>query len=398
MSGEERTQISFVWAWPELGTKAVERLKVLAEELEYLRRVSDDGEWHHVEAFLAKAGTARYRLLNEPKICFQGQWCPIELYVAFYEKSKTITIVAATCLPHGGDRTDEVVDFVTASLQSFTGRGHCSAASPLQVKTSDGTDVNSIHEAVVRSISTFDPRIADRALDAGHSWCVELRRETDEDAGRLERNWPQEYAMTVGDEGWRFIDADCARQRLGEPWTTRTIVDVRSVGRGVLVVNTKGPDYIAKQGEFCRNFFGAEEPYFAINSRIAGLDHGVLHALERVTIRRVFATAWLEDVHQARSEGDVRHRRLVRSTLDQVSELLNPQLMPEVDSMERMFLERMGLAGLVAQLDRVANSVDEQTRFDYETSVNRKIALLTWLIVLLTLATVVLGIVTLLKG
>lgn len=93
------------------------------------------------------------------------------------------------------------------------------------------------------------------------------------------------YGLLSGDEGWRFVPTDLARQRLRQTWGSRGFYRVCALGSSVLILNFDGEtthtdsSYRTKQRQLWTHYYGAVPPYFSVDSEIAGLHHGPLVAL-----------------------------------------------------------------------------------------------------------------------
>lgn len=386
------TFLSFVWAFPKVAES--DALQFIEPGLTTgdLLQLSAQAEWSIVEGFLSKAigttstATSRYKLSGTLQAQLAGQTFDILLHLAWHQPYESVTAIASLEVP--GPLTPERADLVIALSQSFSGRN-----SDGQMLTGwADEDIHSLRDAVAKRLGEIG-RSSDRWFAAGPAMSLCVERRAWDGSTVVERGDVAEtvcpksidYGLATADEGWRHVGEATAVERLGAAWGTRTFVEVRCAGSGVIVHNRKGASYVAGQSQYLKEFFGTVDPYFGLDSRIGGLDHGILSALERVTIRRARAELWLDTV---RRNVDAGPFKLVRSGLDDVSELLNSFLISEVDALERLLGERMGLSALVSQLDRVASAIDEQTRFDYENKVNRRIAILTWATVGLTVVTI----------
>lgn len=379
------TLVSFVWAIPSFSEESVMRYRHIGATKRAVHELDETSDWSVVEEFLSSGATARRRLISGPVLDLADASLPVEVHTTWHERYGTATVIASVDLTSVvTPKEPEAADVVVAVIQSMLGRPSNGGEMTARAGTETG---GSLREAVFSALQEIDPQL--EGVDShAHAWCIELRDPRPLDDAEFS-DWRQAYGMAAGDEGWRFISPDLAASRMESVWATRDFVDVRTAGHGVLLRNAKGPDYVKSQAEFMRRFFGAEEPYFALSPAVAGLDHGVLHALERVTVRRALASEWLNEVRRLHEGRHPEARELVRMKLDHINELLNSQLIAEVDSMEKILGDRHGLTVLVDQLDRLGDAMDEQTRFAHEASVNRRITRLTWITIVLTVVTVV---------
>ncbi|MFE0025753.1 hypothetical protein [Amycolatopsis sp. NPDC059021] len=226
-------------------------------------------------------------------------------------------------------------------------------------------------------------------------WCVELRGYDGRPPAPVVAADPRPYyGLATSDEGWRFVPREVARDALGPSWGTRSFVAAYAMATGIVCLNSKDDEYIDHQRELAVRRFGEPEPYFGIDSSVAGLDHGMLFVLERVLIRMALADQWLRRAQRAHAEGGdpASRTRLLRGSLDDILEMLNSVLPAEVDSLERRLVTSMGVERIIRQLDRQAQAMDEETRYSYENTVSARVTRLTRVTVLLTVVTIVLGV------
>lgn len=87
-----------------------------------------------------------------------------------------------------------------------------------------------------------------------------------------------------------------------------------------------------------------------------------------------------------------RKRRLLRGSLDDLLEMLNSVLPPEIDSLERRLVTTMGVERVIQHLDRQAEAMDDETRYSYESVVSARVTRLTVVTVILTVVTIILGV------
>jgi hypothetical protein len=123
----------------------------------------------------------------------------------------------------------------------------------------------------------------------------------------------------------------------------------------------------------------------------------MLFILERVLIRMALADQWLHRAQQGRGEPvdssrSATRERLLRGSLDDILEMLNSVLPPEIDSLERRLVTSMGVDRIIRQLDRQAEAMDEETRYSYESVVSARVTRLTVVTVVLTIVTIILGV------
>ncbi len=392
----------FAWAVPLSRAEAKrvfdsERGKALLAPLEGELQA----EWSAAESFLASYSEAPdRRLLRAPDggealtIGLGEQRLPCRALITWHPAYHAMTVAFTTTIDapdHDSPAAD--VDLAIAVLQSLQGR--VAKGDGALRGCYRGEPMPSLLAAVT---AAFADLVEGCEITEGlhrKGWCVELRAHDGRPPSAAVAHDPRPYyGLATGDEGWRFVPHDVAREALGPSWGTRTFVAAYTMATGIICLNAKGDEYVDHQHELAVRRFGAPEPYFGIDSDIAGLDHGMLFILERVLIRMALADQWLRRAAEdLQTGGDPASRgQLLRGSLDDILEMLNSALPPEVDSLERRLVTSMGVERIIRQLDRHAEAMDESTRYAYENTVSSRVTRLTVVTVVLTVVTIVLGV------
>ena len=325
---------------------------------------------------------------------------PCRLIITRRADYRAVTLIVAIIVPGQANKVSDVdIDLAIALLQGLDDHPctHLDRKDTREVHGRyRGNRYSSIRGAVV---AAFEELTADFGVSGGldrKAWCVELRGYHGHPAHEPVSADPRPfYGLATGDEGWRFVPMAVAAERLGPYWGTRTFVAVYTMESGAVCLNNKGSDYIDRQHEFTQKHFGEAASYFALDSEVAGLDHGTLFVLERVLVRLAQAD---QSLHQAQpltgpdmSKRSFNRNRLMRGSLDDLLLMLNSVLLPEVDSLERQVIIKMGVERMISRLDRQAQAIDKETRYAYESLVSRRVTRLTVLTIILTVVTIVLG-------
>ncbi|WP_410661898.1 hypothetical protein [Amycolatopsis sp. lyj-84] len=388
--------LTFAWAVPLSGKEAA---KVLDGGRDRGLLVHLDGklgeEWAAAENFLTSYTTPPLRRVLRKRtggsrlsIRVGGVSLPCELVVTWHPAYHAMTLVLATTITGPAvDRPAAEFDLAIAVLQSLQGRETTNGEDGLH----GGYGEKSFPSLLKAVTHIFEDLTKGCGLTEGlgrKGWCVELRsHDGHPPAQRVAADPRPYYGLATSDEGWRFVPREVARDALGPSWGTRSFVAAYTMAGGIVCLNSKDSEYVEHQDELMRGPFGAAEPYFGIDSDIGGLDHGMLFILERVLIRMALADQWLASIRKGASR-----TRLLRGSLDDILEMLHSVLPPEVDSLERRLVTSMGVERIIAQLDRQAEAMDEETRYAYENTVSARVTRLTVVTVVLTVVTIVLGV------
>lgn len=401
------TLLSFAWAVP-LSREQSALVFDRGLRTGLLRPLDGDvgREWSSAESFLAShtAPPRRCLLADDPLAISAGPIrMPCRVVVTWHPAYHSMTVIVATTIarPNAASPASDV-DLCIAVQQSLHGRV---SEGPDGMRGSyRGRAHPSARESVAEAFAELT-RDCERIENLHRKgWCVEVRSHDGQPPGqRVDADPRPFYGLATSDEGWRFVPSDVAREALGNPWGTRSFVAAYAMAHSVVCLNSKGTKYAEHQRELALAHFGKTEPYFDIDSPIAGLDHGMLFILERVLIRMALADRWLHSAQQPNELADgpksiirkrrsVIRKRLLRGSLDNILEMLDSVLPAEIDSLERRLVSTMGVERIIQQLDRHAEAMDEETRYSYENVVTTRITRLTVVTVILTVVTVILGV------
>ncbi|HJQ46723.1 MAG TPA: hypothetical protein VJ870_10435 [Amycolatopsis sp.] len=355
-----------------------------------LLAASDDvvGEFTAAQTFFTMSGIRRHAVAPDLfEIVVGNAVLPCRVIVGWHERYEALTVLVAVRVAGDGVGHDEV-DLAVAAVQSFQGQP---GGGPGSVHGRfRGTAHASARDAVAAALAEANGDL--ELLRCG--WCVELRGHHGAAAATTTRGIAQQlYGLAEGDEGWRFVDADWASTRLGQHWGSRDFFAVYATDNGAVCVNNKGRDYVEHQRRFTEHYRGGDEPFFLLDSEVAGLDHGTLLFVERVLMQLARAEVWLRGARSAlpRGAGGVltTSGQSLRRSLNDVVRLLDLLVPPELGTLERRLEASMGLERLVTRLDRQAEAIDEESRHLYQVRMNVLIAILTCVTIVLAVAQVV---------
>jgi hypothetical protein len=362
-------------------------------------------DWTAAENFLASYTTPPKRRLLRKRtggsrlsICLGTANLPCELVVTWHPAYHAMTLILATTITASDkDRPAAEFDLAIAVLQSLQGRTTTRGDDGLHGRYGE----KSFPSLLAAVTHIFEDLTKGCELSEGLSrrgWCVELRSHDGHPPAQRVATDPRPfYGLATSDEGWRFVPREVAREALGPSWGTRSFVSAYTMAAGIICLNSKDSEYVEHQGELTRGPFGADEPYFGIDTDVGGLDHGMLFILERVLIRMALADQWLRNAQRemkalASQKKSASRTRLLRGSLDDILEMLYSVLPPEIDLLERRLVTSMGVERIIAQLDRQAEAMDEETRYSYENTVSARVTRLTVVTVVLTVVTIILGV------
>ena len=195
------------------------------------------------------------------------------------------------------------------------------------------------------------------------------------------------YGMMTGDEGWQFVPKDLASQRLGHYWGSRDFVRIAVFGNNALFLNLNrsdmARDYLARQDQFGGWAYGGANDYFRVDSDLAGLCHGILHAEEMVMVIKTIAGRILnrQQFYQKHPAGGlskaIQRTRLFRreliTTLDRVENLG----IMEIGELEQLLLSSQKITPLIDSIKYLLELLEGELDLLYQQSTNRLVNILT---------------------
>lgn len=186
------------------------------------------------------------------------------------------------------------------------------------------------------------------------------------------------YGLLTGDEAIGFIPEELTSKRLSSHWSSRLFLDVLAFGKNVLVLNSKatgkyGNNYIDFQENLNKKYNSDVKriEYFKGKPCMAGLDHGVLQAVERnMVIRYYYDFIDKQSGIDGKKLNKQRQKLLSFITASSSS----------IDEINELFETISKASGTNKSIDLVRNKLNiqsEEINIDYQNKNNGIILLLT---------------------
>lgn len=194
------------------------------------------------------------------------------------------------------------------------------------------------------------------------------------------------YGIITGDEGIGYIPNELCQERLKLHWSSRKFVDVIAFGKNVLVLNSKttsttGKKYMEFQREWNLRYNGSDNrmKYFTTRPCMAGLDHGILQAVEKNMVVR-YLYDFINNQTQRNSQNLNKQRQKLLSFISATSS--------PIDEINELFDIISIASGTNKSIDLVRTKLNiqsEEININYQNKNNGIILLLT----ILSLATAI---------
>ena len=209
------------------------------------------------------------------------------------------------------------------------------------------------------------------------------------------------YGIISGDEGWNHIPEELAEERIKADWSSRNFVEFITFGSNFLLLNLidspAAQHYRNNQTQFGGTYYGGMNPYFALNPVIAGVNHGIIFAVELVMAIKTIAHRILEfqSSFQKSRTGNFRtdisrtkdYRRELISTLNRVENID----MTELGELEKVILTSQQITPIIDKIKYLLELLESELDLMYQTRTNNIVNMLTVLGLLLTVGSLLLS-------
>jgi hypothetical protein len=195
------------------------------------------------------------------------------------------------------------------------------------------------------------------------------------------------YGIISGDEGWNHIPEELADARIQPDWSSRDFVEFITFGSNFLLLNLidspAAKRYRENQVAFGGTYYGGMNPYFALNPEVAGVNHGIIYAVELVMAMKTIAHRILEfqasfqknrtgnfgeDIRQTKD-----YRRELISTLNRVENID----MTELGELEKVILNSQQISPIIEKIKYLLELLESELDLMYQTHTNAFVNLLT---------------------
>lgn len=207
------------------------------------------------------------------------------------------------------------------------------------------------------------------------------------------------YGLMCGDEGYRNVPLDLAEERLENSWGSRDFTKLCNFGSNTIFVNlNKGSiakEYVENRRRFDHSFYGDINPYFLIDSSVAGVNHGVIFSVELVMVIKTISNRILsrQSSYYAQNGSnysvDIRKTKRYRGELITTLKKVENLSISEIGELERVLLAGQQIEPLVEKIKYLLELLESELDLLYQSSTNRLVNILTVVGLLLSVIGVV---------
>ena len=157
-------------------------------------------------------------------------------------------------------------------------------------------------------------------------------------------------------------------------------------------------DYVAHQRAFGTAVYGGANPYFLMNSNVAGVNHGIIFSQETVFVIKTIANRVLNRqsgyavVTSNRLGNEIRKTKKFRSELITILNRVENMGITEMGELEQMLLRSYKITPLIDSIKYLLELLESELDLLYQQSTNRLVNILTIAGLLLSVIDVLSGI------
>lgn len=229
-----------------------------------------------------------------------------------------------------------------------------------------------------------------KVTDVAETYLLEIRQfaqyERMEDI--LDKEKTLIYGLMTGDEGWRHVPEALAAERLTNQWGSRDFVRLISFGANTVVLNladsNRAVHYRAGRMDFDHTYYGEMNPYFSMNSDIAGVNHGIIFSAELVMVIKTICNRILRRQavyytggHCRKLQKEIRKIKAYRGELITTLNRVENLEISEIGELERVLLISQQIDPLIEKIKYLLELLESELDLLYQTSTNRLVNFLT---------------------
>lgn len=256
-----------------------------------------------------------------------------------------------------------------------------------KLKNKDGREltIKDIYHEIADSLKC-------QLTDMEETYLLEITKYDDyqEAADVFENEMRPLYGMMCGDEGYRTVPEDLCVERLSNCWGSRVFTKLATFGANTIFVNLNqsslAKGYQENRRRFDASYYGDINPYFLIESSVAGVNHGVIFSLELVMVIKTISNRILSRQSEfynlnggkaANFSSEIRKTRAYRSELITTLKKVENLSISEIGELEHVLLAGQQIEPLIEKIKYLLELLESELDLLYQSSTNHFINVLT---------------------
>lgn len=229
--------------------------------------------------------------------------------------------------------------------------------------------------------------------DIEETYLIEIKRwggyeNTDNVASIIDRKTRPVYGIMTGDEGWRHVPEALAKARMENSWGSRNFIRLVSFGANSvffnLYQNCHAADYRENRRRFDAAYYGGMNPYFLMDSPVAGINHGILFSMELVMVIKTICNRILRRQASyyiggqgSQLHGEIRKLKAYRGELITTLNKVENLQISEIGELEKVLLVSQQIEPIIEKIKYLLELLESELDLIYQTSTNRLVNFLT---------------------
>ena len=289
------------------------------------------------------------------------------------------------------------LQFADATTSQMVYLHHCNGnGAPLQFQNGKQLSVKEMYQQILQKL-----RFSGAHGQLAH--LIEINRfgAMDDVAVIMQQEKKRMYGIISGDEGWNHIPEALAETRIQSAWSSRDFVEFITFGSNFLLLNLlhspAAQQYRENQLRFGSSYYGGMNPYFALDPAVAGVNHGIIYAVELVMAIKTIAHRILEFQSSFQKNRTGNFRADIRRTKDYRRELIDTLNrvehidMTELGELEKVILSSQQITPVIDKIKYLLELLESELDLMYQTRTNTIVNLLTVMGLLLTVGGTILA-------
>ena len=289
------------------------------------------------------------------------------------------------------------VQFEDATTSQMVYLHHCNGnGAPIQFTDGIARSVTEMYQQILQKL-----RLSGEHGQLAH--LIEINRfgTMDEVAVIMQQEKKRMYGIISGDEGWNHIPDHLAEARIQSAWSSRDFVEFITFGSNFLLLNLihspVAQRYRDNQLRFGSSYYGGMNPYFALNPAVAGVNHGIIYAVELVMAIKTIAHRILEFQSSFQKNRTGNFREDIRRTKDYRRELIDTLNrvehidMTELGELEKVILSSQQITPIIDKIKYLLELLESELDLMYQTRTNTIVNILTIMGLLLTVGSILIA-------